>query len=91
MRNLEGRELLTPRKQLFDYTRVKAVKAGRSTTVTFNITAAALAEVDEKSGDLVSEAGIFNLRFEDGSGKFVPMTATVQGKAAVLEPFPSEV
>ena len=94
VRNIDGRELLTPRKQLFDYTRLKAVKSGGSATISFNVTAAAIAEVDEKSGDLVSEAGSYELLFDDGSGKkagVVSMVAAVKGARAVLEPFPSEV
>jgi len=91
--NIDGRELLTPRKQLFDYKRLKAVKAGSATTVTFHVSAASVAMVDETSGDLNSEPGMFELSFDDGSGSkagFVAMAATVKGNTAVLEPFPAE-
>jgi hypothetical protein len=60
------------------------------------VTAASLAEVDEKSGDLISEPGMFELLFDDGSGSgssigVVSMAAAVGGVRVVLEPFPSEV
>ena len=89
-----AKALLTPRKQLFDYARLKGVKKGSSTTLTFNVTAASIAEVDEKTGDLVSEAGSYELLFDDGSGGkigLVSMAVAVKGANVVLEPFPSEV
>lgn len=71
--------MLTPLKQLFDYTRARDVAAGGSTTITFEITAADLAEVDEQTGDLVSEAASYTLMFDDGGGQVVNMTAVVKG------------
>jgi beta-glucosidase len=93
VRNLHGRELLTPLKQLFDFGRL-AIKSGAQKTITFNVTAAVLAEVDEQSGDLVSEAGEFELVFDSGdaaAGGSVTTNAAVVGNKTVLEKFPSEV
>jgi beta-D-xylosidase 4 len=87
--NGEG-ALLTPIKQLFDYTRVRDVAAGGSATITFEVTAADLAEVDEKTGDLVSEAATYTLMFDDGGGQIVNMTAVVTGARKVLELFPTD-
>lgn len=93
VRNLDGRELLTPQRQLFDFTRLHGVKAGGQHTITFNVTASSVAEVDEKSGDLVSAQGQYELLFDDGSGMttgIVRMSASVTGHTVVLEPFPSK-
>ena len=48
--------LLTPMKQLFDYSRVKAVAAGAHVDISFNVSASSLAEVAEASG-CVLESG----------------------------------
>ena len=85
-----GQQLLTPLKQLFDFQRVNDVKAGGSVSVLFHVTAAALAEVDEESGDLVSEAAEYELRFEDGGGQAVQLQASVVGARRVLDRFPSD-
>ena len=85
-----GQQLLTPLKQLFDFQRVNDVKAGGSVSVLFDVTAAALAEVDEESGDLVSEAAEYQLRFEDGGGQAVQLQASVVGARRVLDRFPSD-
>jgi hypothetical protein len=93
VRNLHGRKLLTPLKQLFDFGRL-AIKSGAQKTITFNVTAAVLAEVDEQSGDLVSEAGEFELVFDSGDAAArgsVTTNAAVVGNKTVLEKFPSEV
>lgn len=46
--------LLAPLRQLFDFGRV-TVPAGGSAMMNFNVTAAAIAEVDEATGDRVNE------------------------------------
>ena len=56
--------LMTPIKQLFDFSRTRD---GASRVVEFELSAAAIAEVDEKTGDLVSEAASYTLMFDDGS------------------------
>ena len=94
VRNPDGRQLLTPQRQLFDFTRLHDVKAGSRQSITFNVTASSVAEVDEKSGDLVSEQGQYELHFDDGSGTAegaLAMSASVDGATVVLEPFPSKV
>ena len=48
--------LLTPMKQLFDFSRVKAVAAGAHVDISFNVSASSLAEVAEASG-CVLESG----------------------------------
>ena len=91
---MDGRPLLTPTKQLIDFARVKAVKAGESVIVSYNVSSASVAEVDEASGDIASEAGEFELIFDDGSGTSsgtLSMLATVSGPRKVIEPFPSEM
>jgi len=87
--------LLTPLKQLFDYERVKAVDAGSSTTLHFNISAASLAEVDEASGDTVAEAGAYEVWFEYGTGSTeedgaLLLQAGVTGARTVVDHFPSD-
>ena len=85
-----NRTLLAPLKQLFDYTRVKAVAAAASAAIEFEVTAAMLALVDEESGDLVSDAASYTLMFDDGSGgRACRMAAKVSGERAVVDPFPS--
>jgi hypothetical protein len=93
VRNLGGRELLTPRRTLYDYQRIKGVKAGGSKSVTFNVSAAAIAAYDEGSGDLVSEPGRYQLLWEDGSKSaegYWALSAKVVGEKKVLDRFPSE-
>jgi hypothetical protein len=96
-----GNPLLTPLKQLFDFSRVVDVPAAASvptddtvgaapTLIKFNVSAASLAEIDEKTGDRVSEPGRYELTFEDGGGQVVKMVATVGGKRTVITPFPSD-
>jgi len=87
-RQLDGKQLLTPLKQLFDFTRLVDVGAGASAVVTFDITAADLAEVNASSGDLISEAGDFLLSFEDGGANSLNLAAEVLGTPIVLEAFP---
>ena len=93
VKNIQGRKLLTPRRTLYDYQRIRDVKAGDSRLVSFNVSAAALAEYDEVNGDLVSEPGPYQLLWEDGSKSaegYWALSAKVIGKKAVLEPFPSD-
>ena len=82
--------LMTPIKQLFDYERARGVAAGAERTVTFAVSAADLAEVDEQTGDLVSEAAGYTLTFDDGGGQTVSMDAAVKGGRVVLEHFPKD-
>lgn len=82
--------LMTPIKQLFDFHRVRDVAPGESRVVEFEVSAAAIAEVDEKTGDLVSEAASYTLMFDDGAGQLVNMPAKVTGKRTVLEQFPQD-
>ena len=82
--------LMTPIKQLFDYERARSVAAGAERTVTFAVSAADLAEVDEQTGDLVSEAAAYTLTFDDGGGQTVSMDAAVKGGRVVLERFPQD-
>ena len=82
--------LMTPIKQLFDFSRVRDVAPGASRVIEFDLSAAAIAEVDEKTGDLVSEAASYTLMFDDGTGQVVTMPATVSGKRTVLEQFPQD-
>jgi len=82
--------LMTPIKQLFDFSRVRDVAPGASRVIEFDVNAAAIAEVDEKTGDLVSEAASYTLMFDDGTGQAVTMSATVSGKTTVLEQFPQD-
>ena len=88
-----GNALLTPLRQLFDFERVVAVPAAgpleSRRLVRFNVTAASLAEIDEKTGDKVSEPGTYALTFADGGGEEVALVATVGGARTVLTPFPS--
>ena len=81
--------LLTPLKQLFDFARVKAVPPGASAIIEFEVSASAVAEVDEQSGDLVSAAASFTLMFDDGGGQVVSLPAKVSGARTVLDKFPS--
>ena len=76
-------------KELFDFTRV-TVAQGSSTTVTFDVTAASIAQYAEPSGDKVATAGTYTLMFEDGAGGVASMAAVVQGDAHVVDPFPSD-
>lgn len=93
-----GNALLTPLKQLFNFTRVVNVPAAASraiataapTLIKFDVSLASLAEVDEKTGDRVSEPGRYELSFEDGGGQTVKMMATVSGKRTVIARFPSD-
>ena len=90
-RDPRGNRLLQPQKQLFDFARVRDIKAGSRAAITFQITAAALAEVDEATGDLVSEPGRAVLMFDDGSGDPpLQMAAQTAGARRVLEPFPAD-
>lgn len=83
--------LMTPIKQLFDFSRVRDVAPGASRVIDFELSAAAIAEVDEKTGDLVSEAASYTLMFDDGTGdEAVTMPATVRGARTVLERFPQD-
>ena len=94
VRSPDSRKLLTPQKQLFDFTRLHNVKAGTQHSFTFNITTKSVAEVDEITGDLVSERGEYELLFDDGSGMVsgtLTMGAKVTGTSMVLQPFPSKV
>ena len=79
--------LMTPIKQLFDFHRVRDVAPGESGVVEFEVSAAAIAEVDEKTGDLVSEAASYTLMFDDGAGQLVNMPAKVTGKRTVLDEY----
>lgn len=91
-RNAAGRadaDLLTPLKQLFDFHRVNNVSVGGTRLVQFNVTASSLSEVDEASGDRVSEAAEYELIFDDGGGRMATAAASVTGERRVLEPFPS--
>lgn len=85
-----GNTLLTPLRQLFNFTRVKNLAAGASASVEFLVAASDLAEVDEQSGDRMSEPGSYELQFDDGAGQVVTMAAVVQGGRAVLDRFPSQ-
>lgn len=82
--------LMTPIKQLFDFSRVRDVAPGESRVLEFELSAAAIAEVDEKTGDLVSEAASYTIIFDDGAGQLVSMPAKVSGKRTVLEQFPQD-
>ena len=62
--------LMTPIKQLFDFSRTRDVAPGASRVVEFELSAAAIAEVDEKTGDLVSEAASYTLMFDDSTGRW---------------------
>ena len=83
-----SKTLLTPLKQLFDFARVKAVPPGASATIEFEVSASAVAEVDEQSGDLVSAAASFTLLFDDGGGQVVSLPAKVSGARTVLDKLP---
>jgi len=86
-----GASLLAPLKQLFGFQRLTSIVAhGDGTTmVTFDVSPDDLAVPDLKSGDLTVEPGIYELRFEDGTGQVVMMPAVVSGPPVVLEKFPS--
>ena len=96
----DGVELLSPLKQLFDFQRHAGgsgsgsggVRAGQSAVLTFNITAASLALVQDPSGDLVAVPGSYEIIFDDGSssGSLV-LGAMVTGAPRVVDPFPSTV
>lgn len=62
--------LMTPIKQLFDFSRTRDVAPGASRVVEFELSAAAIAEADEKTGDLVSEAASYLLMFDDSTGRW---------------------
>ena len=69
------------------------MRSGSQQSITFNVTASSLAEVDEKSGDLVNEQAQYELLFDDGSGTpagALVIDASVLGPRRVLQPFPSE-
>jgi hypothetical protein len=85
-----GNTLLAPLKQLYNFTRVKDLAAGASSSVEFVVTPDSLGEVDEQNGDRVSEPGSYELMFEGGGGELVTLVATVRGERAVLDPFPSQ-
>lgn len=85
-RRADGKALLTPLKQLFDFQR-STVAAGKSAAVTFAVTAAALAGADA-SGDLVAEAAAYTLLFDGGGGSTVRLDAKVGGSRRVIDPFP---
>lgn len=84
-----GVTLLEPIKELFDFTRV-TVASGSSVTVSFNVTAASVAQYAEPSGDKVATAGGYTLMFEDGAGGVTSMNAVVEGDPHVVDPFPSD-
>ena len=46
--------------------------------------------MDEKTGDLVSEAAGYTLMFDDGGGQVVSLPAKVGGAQTVLEAFPKD-
>ena len=46
--------------------------------------------MDEKTGDLVSEAAGYTLMLDDGGGQVVSLPAKVGGARTVLEAFPKD-
>lgn len=81
---------LAPLRQLFDFQRLPAVPKGGTATVTFDVTADALAVYGADTGDLVASAGGYTLMFDDGSGEMLEMQAAVVGSPYIVDPFPSE-
>lgn len=80
--------LLSPLKQLFAYERL-TVTSGATATVRFNVSAVLLAEYEESSGDLVSEAANVNLMFSHGEESAISLMAQIAGDTVVVEQFPS--
>eukprot|EP00040_Diaphanoeca_grandis_P022561 m.121584 g.121584 ORF g.121584 m.121584 type:complete len:950 (-) comp28865_c0_seq1:374-3223(-) len=80
--------LLTPLKQLFDFTRV-TVASKATTVVDFTVSADVLATYKD-NGDLVKQAGVYTLSFEDGGNVRSESQATVSGADVILDPFPSD-
>ena len=66
------------------------IKAGATTHVTFNISAASLAVVDESSGDTVVEAAKMELLFDHGTGDALQLDAAIVGKTTTIEKFPED-
>jgi len=81
---------LAPLRQLFDFQRLPAVPKGGTATVTFDVSADALAVFGTDTGDLVASAGGYTLMFDDGSGDMLEMQAAVVGGPYIVDPFPSE-
>lgn len=92
-------DLLSPLRELFDYTRLHDVAPGETRSVTFAVTAKTLALVDESTGDLVAQAGEYAMMFDSGAGfmkdeategGMLTLRAKVTGKDVVVTPFPSQ-
>lgn len=83
-----GKQLLSPLRQLFDFQRL-SLASGASETLVFNVTASSLASVDEASGDVIVQEDAFKLVFDDGGANQLQMSAKVAGARRIIDPFPA--
>ena len=87
----KGRKLLTPIKELFDFDRVHDIKAGTTSSVSFDISPSSFASADDQ-GNLVVFPGEYVVYIEEGSDskKTIELTVNVEGDKTTIERFVEE-
>ena len=76
-----------PRKQLFNFTRLRDIKPGSTAHTGFAINARSLL-LANADGDLVSAPGTYELLFENGAGESLTLPLQLRGAQKTFEPFP---
>eukprot|EP00937_MAST-01D_sp_MAST-1D-sp2_P001941 g1941.t1 len=76
-----------PRRQLFDFARLRDVAAGGVARAEFAVNARSLL-LATGDGDLVAAPGAYELSIEDGSGAALALPLQMLGEQHTFEPFP---